>query len=72
MLIETAMYRTLLATCGSAEIQMFVPIVYAYYLFHFRGAARCKQRAVHSRYSLGLGNEVPDETFGRSRPKLAS
>ena len=38
------------------------------------------QGAVLSRYSLGLGNEVPvetcraatDETVGRSRPKLAS
>ena len=32
----------------------------------------CKQGAVLSCYSLGRGNEVPDETVGRSRPKPAS
>ena len=29
------MYRTLLATCGSAELQMFLPIEYAYYCISF-------------------------------------
>ena len=29
------MYRTLLATCGSAELQMFLPIEYTYYCISF-------------------------------------
>ena len=46
MPIENAMYRTLLATCGSAKLQIYLPFQYTN-VFHFREATRCKQRAVH-------------------------
>src|SRR5574344_1099555 len=41
------MYRTLLATCGSENFRGLYSIKLRIFGFHFRGATRCKQRAVH-------------------------
>ena len=41
------MYRTLLATCGSEDFRGLYSIKLRIFGFHFRGATRCKQRAVH-------------------------
>ena len=42
-----AMYRTLLATCGSEDFRGLYSLKLLIFCFHFRGATRCKQRAVH-------------------------
>ena len=42
-----AMYRTLLATCGSENFRGLYSLKLRIFGSHFRGATRCKQRAVH-------------------------
>ena len=41
------MYRTLLATCGSENFRGLYSLKLRIFGSHFRGATRCKQRAVH-------------------------
>ena len=41
------MYRTLLATCGAENFRGLYSLKLRIFSSHFRGATRCKQRAVH-------------------------
>ena len=41
------MYRTLLATCGSENFRGLYSLKLRIFSSYFRGATRCKQRAVH-------------------------